>query len=86
MDTKPHRYKLAVSGDKAGLKDLALVGQNKSFEVPSGEVRTLPVAVRIDPVGLHKVANQIEFIIHAEDDPSLHYSAVARFLGPVTSR
>jgi len=86
MDVEPHRYTLQVSGEKSGLKDLELIMQDKSIDVPAGEVLTLPVSVRIDPVQLRSVANKIEFILYADDDPDLHYREVARFLGPVTSR
>ena len=86
MDVKPHRYVLEVSGEKSGLKNLELIRKDQPIDVPSGEVLTLPVAVRIDPAELRKVANQIEFILYAEDDPKLSRREIARFLGPVMSR
>ena len=86
MDTKPHRYVLEVSGETSGLKSLELIRKNQPIDVPSGEVLTLPVAVRIDPAELRKVANKIEFIVYAEDDPKLSRREIARFLGPVMSR
>jgi cytochrome c oxidase accessory protein FixG len=86
MDTKPHRYVLEVSGETSGLKSLELIRKDQPIDVPSGEVLTLPVAVRIDPAELRKVANKIEFIVYAEDDPKLSHREIARFLGPVMSR
>jgi len=86
MDVKPHRYALEVSGENSGLKNLELIRKDQPIDVPSGEVLTLPVAVRIDPAELRKVANKIEFIIYAEDDPKLSRREIARFLGPVMSR
>ncbi|MCG6865523.1 MAG: cytochrome c oxidase accessory protein CcoG [Thiogranum sp.] len=86
MDTKPHRYVLEVSGETSGLKSLELIRKNQPIDVPSGEVLTLPVAVRIDPAELRKAANKIEFIVYAEDDPKLSHREIARFLGPVMSR
>jgi len=86
MDVKPHRYVLEVSGETSGLKSLELIRNNQPIDVPSGEVLTLPVAVRIDPAELRKVANKIEFIVYAEDDPKLSRREIARFLGPVMSR
>jgi len=86
MDVKPHRYVLNVSGETSGLKSLELIRKDQPIDVPSGEVLTLPVAVRIDPAELRKVANKIEFILYAEDDPKLSRRETARFLGPVMSR
>jgi cytochrome c oxidase accessory protein FixG len=86
MDEKPHRYVLEVSGEKSGLKNLELLMNDPTIDVPAGEVLNLPVAVRIDPIQLRHAANQIEFILYAKDAPNLHRRETARFLGPVMAR
>jgi polyferredoxin len=86
MDEKPHRYVLEVSGEKSGLKNLELLMNDPTIDVPAGEVLNLPVAVRIDPIQLRHAANQIEFILYAKDAPTLHRRETARFLGPVMAR
>jgi cytochrome c oxidase accessory protein FixG len=82
MDEQPHYYRLKVSG----LEGLELVVSEQPFEVRAGEVLSLPVSVRVDPVVLEQAASQIEFTLSAEDDPDLYRTEKARFLGPVTSR
>jgi cytochrome c oxidase accessory protein FixG len=86
MDEKPHRYILEVSGEKSGLTGLELIKSRKPIEVAAGDILNLPVSVSIDPIQLKRAANQIEFILYAEDDPKLHRREVARFLGPVLAR
>jgi cytochrome c oxidase accessory protein FixG len=86
MDDKPHRYTLEVTGESSGLDGLTLIKSDQPIDVPSGEVLNLPVSVSIDPIQLKRPANQIEFILTAEDDPELTHREVARFLGPVMSR
>jgi polyferredoxin len=86
MDDKPHRYALEVSGEQSGLTGLELVMNSKQIDVPAGEILTLPLSVRIDPIQLQRPANKIEFILYAEDAPELHRQEVARFLGPVLAR
>jgi len=80
MDDKPHPFKLTVSG----LKGLQLSMESPIINVPGGQVRSLPVSVRVDPVVLDRAANTIEFILQAVDEPALSSTETARFLGPVT--
>jgi cytochrome c oxidase accessory protein FixG len=86
MDERAHQYRVNVSGAESGLDDLQLVTPTPLVEVPPGEVLSLPVSVQIDPVQLKRAANQIDFVLTAEDDPTLIGSRSARFLGPVMSR
>jgi cytochrome c oxidase accessory protein FixG len=86
MDKKPHRYQLEVSGESAGIEGLELILNDQFIDVESGEVLNLPVSVRIDPVVLKHASTEIEFILYAEDIPTLRRRERARFLGPVTSR
>jgi cytochrome c oxidase accessory protein FixG len=82
MDDSDHRYGLAVSG----IDDLELVMREPTFTVTAGEVLSLPVSVRVDPVELKRAASEIEFTLTALDEPQLNRTETARFLGPVLAR
>ena len=78
MDERAHRFQLSVSGVTGLELDL---GQD-SLEVGSGEVRSLPVRVRVDPINLQRPSNEIDFRLEALDDPDLHTIQSGRFIGP----
>lgn len=78
-DESPHEYNLKVSG----LEQLVLFNEQNSLRVPAGEVRDVPVRLRIDPAHLHKTSSPIEFTIQAVGDTSIRKSEVGRFLGPI---
>jgi cytochrome c oxidase accessory protein FixG len=82
MDDKPHRYELSVSG----LPGLELVRPGQPVVVPSGEVASVPVSVRADPVHIRQASMQIEFALQAADAPALGVRQNGRFLGPVSAR
>ena len=82
MDEQTHRYNLTVSG----LDGLELVNATPVIEVSGGEVLTLPVSVRVDPIVLKRTANEIEFTISAQDNAELTSIETARFLGPAMAR
>ena len=82
MDEQTHRYSLTVSG----LDGLELVNATPVIEVSGGEVLTLPVSVRVDPIVLKRTANEIEFTISAQDNAELTSIETARFLGPAMAR
>ncbi len=82
MDEKPHTYSLRADG----LDGMKLIVRRPSITVPPGEILSLPVSIRIDPVELKKTASQITFTLTAEDNKDLSRTEVARFLGPVLSR
>jgi cytochrome c oxidase accessory protein FixG len=82
MDEQTHRYSLTVSG----LEGLELVLADPLIEVPGGEVLSLPVSLRVDPIVLKRAANEIEFTISTVDNAELTRTETARFLGPVMAR
>jgi polyferredoxin len=82
MDKQSHRYSLEVSG----LEGLELVVPEPVIEVSSGEVRNLPVSVRVDPIALKRAANEIEFTISSNENAELTRVETARFLGPAMAR
>jgi cytochrome c oxidase accessory protein FixG len=79
MDKQEHRYNLTVSG-KEGLQ---LVMKDSLVRVAAGEVLSLPVSVRADPIVLERAASEIKFTLTATGDPDLSRTEKARFLGPV---
>ena len=86
MAEHARRFRVAVSGAESGLDDLQLVMPDALVDVPPGEVISLPVSVRIDPVQLKRASSEVVFTLSAEDDPNLTSNRNARFLGPVLSR
>lgn len=82
MGEKTQAYSLSVEG----LEGMHLVMPRPDIQVESGEVMTLPVSVRIDPVVLKRAASEIEFTISENENPEISYTQTARFLGPVMSR
>lgn len=79
MDEQAHRYVISIDG----LKGAELVQPQPEYLVPSGEVVSLPVQVRIDPVNLERPSSEIHFTATAVDDPKLTTTQGARFIGPV---
>ncbi len=77
MDDRPHVYRLEVKGLEGVQIDL-----DHEIRVAPGEVLDLPVRLRIDPVNLERAGNEIEFVLTAEDDPSIRITQKSRFIGP----
>jgi len=80
MGEQTQSFRLSVSG----LEGMELSLDSPIIEIPSGEVRSLPISARVDPVVLDRTSNTIEFTLQAVDDPNLSRTETARFLGPVT--
>ncbi len=79
MDNHPHQYKIEVRG----LTGLVVDPPNKVFHVKSGEVITVPLSLRIDPVNLKATSNDVEFHLIALDKPELNVIETGRFIGPL---
>lgn len=79
MDQSEHSYRLSV----AGIEGLSLVTDREEFRAASGEVLTVPVSLRVDPIQLDSPSNEVVFTLQAIDDPELRVETSARFLGPV---
>jgi polyferredoxin len=80
MDDRDHRYELQVSG----LEGLQLFLHHPEIEVPAGDVLTLPLSLRIDPVELRSTSSEIQFSLSARDAPGIAITQTGRFIGPVT--
>lgn len=79
MDDRPHHYVISIDG----LEGAELVQPRSEYLVPGGEVVSLPVQVRVDPVNLERTSSEIRFTATAVDDPRLTTTQSARFIGPV---
>ena len=82
MDEKAHRYTVSVSG----LEGLFLQGMERPIELSSGEVLAQPVTVRVDPAQLQARSTRIRFTVSETENPHLHVTEEARFLGPFAKR
>ena len=78
MDERPHRYRLSISG----VEGMEIVGQESEAQVPAGEVLSLPVSLRVDPVALKRTSSKVVFSVSAVDDPEIHIQQTGRFIGP----
>ncbi|MDX1605683.1 MAG: 4Fe-4S dicluster domain-containing protein, partial [Candidatus Competibacterales bacterium] len=79
MDQDPHTYRLGVEGPES----LELIADRTEFRVEPGEVLSVPVSLRVDPVDLPSPSSDVRFTLQAVDDPELRVVTEARFLGPV---
>ncbi len=78
-DHREHHYRLAVSG----VDGLELVTDADNFSVAAGDVRNVPVRVRVDPFYLKSASNTVTFWVSTRDEPIVEQTQTARFLGPV---
>jgi len=77
MSQQSKTYNLSVSG----YENMVLEGE-KTFEIASGDVLTLPVRIKISADQLDKRSNEISFIIETTGKEVFTNSAPAKFLGP----
>ncbi len=73
-----HSFTISVSG----IEGLRLVAEQEYVPVPPGEVVSVPVRVRVDPVNLAHSSNAIRFAVQARDDEEVRTVEDSRFLGP----
>jgi len=79
MSNAKQRYHLRAEG----LQDLQLINRKGDFEVGPGEVYSLNVQVRIDPIVLKRPSNEIFFNLESLSGEKITVKESARFLGPV---
>ena len=78
MEERPRSYRLTASG----LPGLTVDYEAGDLDVAAGQVRDVPVRLRVAPDELHEHSNPIEFQLVAADDPGIAVRESARFLGP----
>ncbi len=78
MEEQPRTYLLRASG----LPGITVDYEAGDLEVAAGQVRDVPVRLRVAPQDLHEHSNKIELELVAADDARIAVRATARFLGP----
>jgi cytochrome c oxidase accessory protein FixG len=78
MDDQAHEYRLELSG----LEGVELVMRDATISVPAGEVLTVPVSARIDPVALQRTSSELLFTLTATNNQNITTTHSGRFVGP----
>ncbi|MEL0083370.1 MAG: cytochrome c oxidase accessory protein CcoG [Gammaproteobacteria bacterium] len=79
MDSEPHEFRISMDADieLEASQPLPPVGMD------AYQIRSVPLALRIDPIHLNRTTNDVRFVIEAIDDPGLTAKAESRFIGPI---
>lgn len=72
------RFSLALQDAPTGMQ---IVGVPETFTVSSGEMKRLPLRLRIDPALLSQKALNVHFVAQSLDVPTLTVTEKARFVG-----
>lgn len=81
MDTRGHRYSIAVTGDYP----FNYLGK-EVVSIKEGEILSMPVRIELDP-GLMEVPNtDVIFVVKATDDEDIQAQQESRFIGPRLQR
>ncbi|MEO8198708.1 MAG: cytochrome c oxidase accessory protein CcoG, partial [Thermoanaerobaculia bacterium] len=78
MEEQPRSYMLRASG----LPGITVDYEAGDLDVAAGQVRDVPVRLRVAPGDLHEHSNRIELELVAVDDAKIAVRESARFLGP----
>jgi len=78
MEEQPRSYLLRASG----LPGITADFEAGDLDVAAGQVRDVPVRLRVSPEDLHEHSNEIELELVATDDARITVKETARFLGP----
>ena len=78
MEEQPRTYLLRASG----LPGITVDYEAGDLDVAAGQVRDVPVRLRVAPGDLREPSNRIELELVAADDPKIRVRETARFLGP----
>ena len=77
LDSKPHRYRLQVSG----VDEIAVAAPAAPIDIPAGTVSAISTRLQVPSeaaTGIHAIT----FTLSAVDDPRLVVREKARFIGP----
>lgn len=78
MFDEPRTFVIGVEG----LGGMELINRHGDVTLPGGELTSIDVAVRVDPIHLREASNEIRFVLRtAEGDHRIEQPA--RFIGPV---
>ena len=79
MSGKSHRFRLTASG----LEGLELINTKGDFSVNPGEVYSLNIQLRLDPIILKRPSNEVFFTLNSLSGDKKAIKESARFIGPV---
>jgi cytochrome c oxidase accessory protein FixG len=82
MDRVAHEYRLSAGG----LKDIQLLADSETVHIDAGQVREVPVRLRVDPSWLRARSTEIEIHVQALDAERQRVTETTRFLGPAVGR
>jgi hypothetical protein len=78
MEEQPRTYLLRATG----LPGITVDYEAGDLDVAAGQVRDVPVRLRVAPGDLREPSNRIELELVAADDPQIRVREATRFLGP----
>ena len=78
MDQRPHAFVLRATGPDGIETDY----EADHLQLEAGQVRDVPVRVRVPPASLHQRSTEVVLELTAEDDAGLAVHEQTRFLGP----
>jgi cytochrome c oxidase accessory protein FixG len=78
MSEEPHQYSIRFESELPA----ELFIDREDVEVAAGEVRDIPVRLRVPADAIRARSTRVDFIVEATDDPSIRAVEDARFLGP----
>jgi cytochrome c oxidase accessory protein FixG len=78
MSEEPHQYSIRFESELPA----ELFVDREDVEVAAGEVRDIPVRLRVPADAIRARSTRVDFIVEATDDPSIRAVEDARFLGP----
>jgi len=81
MDNKDHTYSIKVDG-----LDHIHLHSPKNISVESGQVKSIPVRLEIDPGYLTNTTSKVNFSVNALNQPKLIATSESRFIGPALGR
>lgn len=79
MDEVKHEYNLSATG----IEGMELIRDGKEIVLQPGEVVSLTLQVRVDPVNLKRSSTGINFSLQSKTNPDINTSHIGKFIGPV---
>ena len=79
MDEVQHEYNLSATG----IEGMELILNEKEIILKPGEIVSLALQVRVDPVNLKNVSTGINFSLESKINPEIKTQRIGKFIGPV---
>lgn len=79
MDETRHEYNLSAMG----IEGMEIVREAKEIVIEPGEVISLTLEIRVDPVNLKRRSTGVHFTLQSKDRPDIKTTHIGKFIGPV---